>query len=463
MVKSQKTKREPSSFRDPSGYVYYRGKTVFRQVNRSYKKNFDLLYSSGLYKALVQQRYLLAHTRLAKKHSTSQNVYVTLSTDMIPFVSYPYEWTFSQLKDAALLTLQVQEMALQYGMSLKDASCYNIQFLDGKPVLIDLLSFQQYEVGRPWTAYKQFCQHFLGPLLLMSIVDVRLNQLLKIHLDGIPLDLVGKLLPKRTLFSFSIASHIHFHAKKQQQFANSQKIYQTARSLSKIALLGIIDSLKTTISKLSYRKKGTEWGEYYTFTNYSDRAFKQKKKLVEKYIQIAKPKTVWDIGANTGEFSRIASQQNIFTVSADLDPIAVEKNYLHVKKHQEKNILPLIIDLTNPSPAIGWANIERQSLIERGPADLVMVLALIHHLAISNNLPLNNIADFCHKIGTFLIIEFVPKEDSQVIRLLSQREDIFGEYSQENFEKVFGQYFNLLKKKSIPGTKRFLYLMKRKK
>jgi ribosomal protein L11 methylase PrmA len=463
MVKSQKTKREASSFRDPSGCVYYRGKTVFRQVNRSYKKEFDLLFNSGLYEALVQQHNLLPHTRLAKSHSTSQNIYATLSTDTIPFISYPYEWTFSQFKDAALLTLQIQETALRHDMSLKDASCYNIQFFDGKPILIDLLSFQKYETGRPWIAYKQFCQHFLGPLLLMSIVDVRLNQLLKIHLDGIPLDLVGKLLPKRTLFSFSIASHIHFHAKKQQQFANSQKIYQTTRSLSKIALLGIIDSLKTTISKLSYRKKSTEWGEYYTFTNYSDRAFKQKKKLVEKYIQIAKPKTVWDIGANTGEFSRIASQQNIFTVSADLDPIAAEKNYLHVKKHQEKNILPLIIDLTNPSPAIGWANIERRSLIERGPADLVMVLALIHHLAISNNLPLNNIADFCHKIGTFLIIEFVPKEDSQVIRLLSQREDIFGEYSQKNFEKVFGQYFNLLKKKSIPGTKRFLYLMKRKK
>jgi len=440
--------------------VYYRGKTVFRQVNRSYKKDFDLLFDSGLYKALVQQCHLLPHTRLAKNHSTSQSVYATLSTDMIPFVSYPYEWTFSQLKDAALLTLRIQEIALQHGMSLKDASCYNIQFLDGKPILIDLLSFQQYKAGKPWVAYKQFCQHFLGPLLLMSLVDIRLNQLLRIHLDGIPLDLVSKLLPKRTRLSFSIASHIHFHANKQQRFANSQGINRMTRSLSKVALLGIVDNLKTTISKLLYRKKSTEWGEYYTFTNYSDKAFTQKKKLVEKYIQIAKPKTIWDIGANTGEFSRIASQQKIFTVAADLDPIAVEKNYLHVKNNQEKNILPLIIDIINPSSAIGWANTERQSLIERGPVDLVMALALIHHLAISNNLPFNNIADFCHKIGTFLIIEFVPKKDSQVKKLLMTREDIFNNYTQKDFEKSFSKKFKILKKAPVAGSLRTCYLMK---
>lgn len=460
MIKNQNIKSEPSSFRDPSGFVYYKGKKVFRQVNRSYKQDFDLLFKSGLYKELVRQRYLLPHKRITKNHSASKKAYSTLTTDTISFVSYPYEWAFSQFKDAALLTLQIQNTALRHDMFLKDASGYNIQFIDGKPVLIDILSFQRYKPGYPWVAYRQFCQHFLGPLLLMNLVDVRANQLLKTYLDGIPLDLVSKLLPRRTFFSFSIASHIHIHAKKQQQFADARNVTKKTNSLSKVALLGIIDNLMTTVSKLTYQKQKTEWGEYYDATNYSYKAFKKKKELVENYIKIARPKTILDIGANTGEFSRIASRKGIHTISADLDPLAVEKNYLNIKKFNEKNILPLMIDITNPSPAIGWLNSERKSFIQRGPFDLVMALAVLHHLAISNNLPFNRIADFFQEFGSFLIIEFVPKRDSQVQKLLRTREDIFDSYSQEEFEKVFSQKFKVLKKNPVTGSKRTCYLMK---
>lgn len=459
-MKQKIIRREPSSFRDPSGFVYYSGDTVVRQVNFRYKKHLDVLINSGLFDELIKNGCLVPHSKITSSIVDKQ-AYASYSVKKVPFISYPYEWTFSQLQDAALLTLDIQKRVLEKDMSLKDASAYNIQFVDGKPLLIDLLSFEKYPEAKPWVAYKQFCQHFLGPLLLMSYVDVRLNQLLKIHIDGIPLDLVSKLLPKRTFLSFSIASHIHLHAYTQKSFSSGGK-KQKNYSVSKIGLLGIIDNLYSLISSLKYEEKQTEWGEYYTFTNYNDTAFLQKRTIVQKLLSQTKARTAWDIGANSGEFSRVASEMGIFTVSSDLDPIAVEKNYLLMKKKQEKNILPLLVDLTNPSPAIGWENTERSSFIHRGPADVVMALALIHHLAISNNLPFSHISSFCKSIGKHLIIEFVPKSDSQVKKLLSTREDIFDEYSQSHFEKSFSVDFTLLQKVSIPSSDRTLYLFKSK-
>jgi len=453
-------KIEPSSFRDPNGYVFYKGNDVFRQVNYSYKNNFDYLYKSGLYKALVQKHYLIPHSRVYQDRSSHNKSYVILKTKKIPFISYPYEWTFDQLKDAALLTLEIQEVALQYGMSLKDATSYNIQFLNGKPVFIDILSFEIYKKDKPWIAYRQFCQHFFGPLLLMSWVDINLNKFLRIYIDGIPLNLVSTMLPKKTYLQFSVLTHIHLHALKQKQLANRQNEYINSSILSKTALTSIIDNLKTAIINLHHNKNDTEWGDYYTFTNYSNKAFKNKEMIINKYIEISKPNLVWDIGANSGLFSRIASQKNIFTVASDIDPIAVERNYTQIKKMNETNILPLVIDLVNPSPALGWSNTERRSLIQRGPADLVMALALIHHLSISNNLPFEKVADFCQKIGKYLIIEFIPKNDSQVQKLLKTREDIFDNYSQLNFEKSFSKKFKIITKDSIHGSSRICYLMK---
>ena len=178
-------------------------------------------------------------------------------------------------------------------------------------------------------------------------------------------------------------------------------------------------------------------------------------------IDSVNPKQVWDLGANTGLFSRLSSKKKIFTVSFDVDPAAVEKNYLDIKKNNDKNILPLILDLTNPSSNIGWANEERKSFVQRGPADLILALALIHHLVISNNVPLSKLADFFHRNCNNLIIEFIPKSDSQVQRLLSTREDIFDEYDKENFEKYFKQYFNIVEIKNIEGSQRILYQMQK--
>lgn len=450
----------PSSFRDPAGFLFEREGILYRQVNLFYKDNYDLLINSRLYQKLVSEKLLVSHSEVKIEPADEDKVYKIIQPERIDFISYPYEWCFSQLKDAALLTLKIQKLALDHGMSLKDCSTYNIQFQAGKPIFIDTLSFERYQEGKPWVAYRQFCQHFLAPLVLMSYQDIRLSQLLRIYLDGIPLDLTSQLLPLRTRFFPSILTHIHLHAGSQKRYAE-KRIDVSRLRLGRMALLGIIDNLEKLISHLKWSPRGTEWADYYREINYTPEAFEHKKKIVAEMLAALKPAKVWDMGANTGIFSRIASRTGARVISPDSDPAAVELNYLECKNKQEENILPLVIDLTNPSPCTGWENRERMSLIERGPVDTVLALALIHHLAISNNLPLSRIAEFFSKICRSLIIEFVPKSDSQVQRLLATREDIFPNYTREGFEKAFKEYFHVEDPVQISGSERTIYLMHR--
>jgi len=455
------TKRKlHSSFRDPSGFLFVEDSVLYRQVNKSYKKDYLMLMNSGLYEKLVEKNLLIKHKEL-KSRVASGNVYKIIKPEKIPFVSYPYEWCFSQIKDAALTTLKIQKIALEYGMVLKDASAYNIQFKDGKPVFIDTLSFEKYKDGEPWIAYKQFCQHFLAPLSLMAYTGIRLNQLLTNYIDGIPLDLTSSLLPFRTRTKFSLLSHIHLHAKSQKHFGD-KKVVKKGRTVNKFGLLALTDNLESTIKALEWKPFGTDWAEYYDDTNYSLKAFTDKKKLVSKYIKKVKPKHVWDLGANTGIFSRLASYYGAQTISFDIDPAAVEKNYLDCRRNNETELLPLLLDLTNPSPAIGWENRERDSLLERGPVDLVLALALLHHLVISNNVPIEKVAEFFSKICKSLIVEFIPKSDSQVQRLLANRDDIFSEYKKDEFESIFSNYFTIKESKKVSGSQRTMYLMIKK-
>jgi hypothetical protein len=450
----------PGSFRDPSGFLFYKNGEIYRQVNISYKENYDLLMSSGLYESLKNANLLIPHVEIDAKNKLSGKAYKVIQPKLIPFVSYPYEWSFSQLKHAALTTLEIQKKSLLFGMSLKDSSAYNIQFRKGRPVLIDSLSFEKYREMEPWVAYRQFCQHFLAPLVLMSYRDIRLNQLLRIYIDGVPLDLASSLLPFSTRFKFSLLSHIHFHAKSQKHFAH-KTVKKAHRKVTKLALLGIIDSLESTIKKLKWNPKGTEWADYYDDINYSSEALDHKQELVAEFLDQINPEKVWDLGSNLGIFSRIAAAKGKNVISFDIDPAAVEKNYLECIAQKEE-ILPLLIDLTNPSPGIGWENRENMSLLERGPVEMVLALALIHHLAISNNLPLSRIASFLYKICNCLVIEFVPKNDSQVQRLLATREDIFQRYTQNMFEMEFKEFFTIKTSIRLKGSKRTLYLMRKR-
>jgi ribosomal protein L11 methylase PrmA len=452
-----------ASFRDPSGFLFTRDGRLYRQINQAYSQDYDILLSSGLYEKLTAWKLLIPHKEASVEAADPSLVYKIIEPEPVIFISYPYEWSFSQLKDAALATLRIQKIALKNDMSLKDASAYNIQFHRGRPVLIDTLSFETYKEGQPWVAYKQFCQHFLAPLALMAKTDVRLCQLLRVYIDGIPLDLASRLLPITTRLEFGLLAHIHLHAGAQSRYADQpEKQSQKKRGLNKQALLALIDSLKGTVKKLEWKPDGTEWGNYYEITNYSDDAFKHKKSIISRWSTLVRSGLVWDLGANTGVFSRLAAEQASVCISFDIDPAAVEQNYRQVKSAKEKNILPIVLDLTNPSSAIGWHNLERESLMERAPADMVLALAVIHHLAISNNVPLSKIADFFYNAGKWLVIEFVPKSDSQVKKLLKSRVDIFDRYTREDFEKVFMSRFIIHEAVEIHESERTLYLMERR-
>jgi hypothetical protein len=457
----------PGSFRDPSGFIFELDGVLYRQINKVYGSHYDFLIRSGLYERLTEEGMLVRHHELDRSEEATSDAYKFICPERVRFISYPYEWCFTQLKDAAILTLDIQLMALAHDMTLKDASAYNIQFDKGRPIMIDTLSFEKYEEGHPWSAYRQFCQHFLATLALMSKKDIRLNNLLLAYIDGIPLDLASTLLPMSTWLKPGMLIHLHLHSKSQKKYSNTDSLNPgkkiDARPVSKPALVVILKGLRKTISKLECPIKDTEWANYYDATNYSDTAAEKKRELVSRFLENARPETVWDLGGNTGVYSRIATDMGVPTICFDIDPMAVDFNYQQVRRNNETLILPLLLDLTNPSPGLGWAGTERDSFSRRGPADCIMALALIHHLAISNNLPFDKIASFLAALCRSLIIEFVPKEDSQVQRLLSSREDVFTQYDQECFENVFAEFFDINEQAPIHHSHRTLYLMQTKR
>jgi SAM-dependent methyltransferase len=460
------TTAAPSSFRDRAGQVFLQEGRVFRTVTTSFGPILEMLHDSGLYEELTEARLLVRHER---REAADPNLCALLEHEVVPFISYPYEWCFSQLKDAALLTLDVQRRAIERGMSLRDASAYNVQFLNGRPILIDTLSLGEYEEGAPWIAYGQFCRHFLAPLALMAFADIRLGSaLLRRYIDGVPLDLASALLPKTTKLKFGLLTHLHLHAKADSGSRGTGGGPSGNGSVSKTALLGIVDSLRSTIQSLTWKADATTWANYYqsdgdaSAHNYGEQGLQQKEDLVRELLRQVRPETVWDLGANTGRFSAVAAEVGARVISWDIDEAAVERHYQSCREREESRILPLLQDLTNPSPSQGWASGERDGLLERGGADCVLALALIHHLAIGNNVPMKQIADFLAKLAGSAIVEFVPKQDSQLQRLLVHREDIFDEYTEGGFETAFGSMFSIREKVAIPSTCRILYLLERK-
>jgi hypothetical protein len=450
--------REFSSFRDPSGVVLRENGVVLRQVNKCYQPQYDALMEK-LYAPLTGAGLLLEHAE-QDAPARDASAYRLIRPVQIPYISYPYEWCFGQLKDAALTTLRIHRAALDQDMILKDASAYNIQFLRGRPVLIDTLSFDFYHPGSPWPAYGQFCRHFFAPLMLMAHRDLRLSQLLRVYIDGIPLDLASALLGRKG--GFSARQHIHWHARATRRHAQDGKGQVRKVSISKFSHTALIDSLIRAVEGLSLKGVVTEWGDYYRHTNYSDAAAQAKEGLVARYLDEVKPRTAWDLGANDGRYSRLALKAGGESVVAfDVDPIAVERSY-HAVYAAREPMLPLVLDLTNPSPPMGFANRERTGILDRQTPDCVLMLAVVHHLVISNNLPLGVLAEWLASFAAHLIIEFVPKEDSQVRTLLATRDDIFPDYTQDGFERAFGERFDLLRSEPVEGSARRLYLMRAK-
>lgn len=456
--------REASSFRDPTGFVYRRDGTLYRQLNRQAADDWDHFGRSGLYRRLVERGWLIEHHEAPLDRAFDDAAWLVLQPEPLGFVSYPYEWTFGQLRDAALLTLDIQAAALDAGMTLKDGSAYNVQFHDGRPVFIDALSFERRAEDEPWSGYRQFCQHFLAPLSLMALRDPRCGLLLRDFVDGIPLDLAVRLLPGRSRLNLGLAAHLHLHARAQREHGGTTPPTEPAARprISPGRMEALISNLRAVVDGLRWEPTGTEWADYGETTSYSELAAASKARLVEWMLGRTEGDWVWDLGANTGAFSELAARLGRRVVSLDADPAAAERHYRRLRGTGATHVLPLVVDLANPSPALGWANRERKSITERANADTLLALALVHHLAIGNNVPLANLAEFLATLGRQLVIEFVPKSDPRVRAMLAHRRDVFDDYSYEGFRAAFARAWELCEEQPIEDSERVLVRFERR-
>ncbi len=451
----------PGSFRDPWGFVFRRGGRLLRQINRAARPAYDRLMSCGLYDELARDGLLVRHEETDEPPLEPDRAYKVLAPEPVPLVSYPYEWCFSALRDAALLTLEIQRRALAHGLTLRDASAFNVQLrAAGRAVFIDTLSFGLYEDGAPWTGYRQFCEQFLAPLALMAYADPGASRLLRVHLDGIPLGAAARMLPLRTRLRTGLAAHLHLHARAQRRWAGRPRPRQAR--MGRLGLAGLIDSLARTVRRLHAPASGSTWTGYANLCNYSAAAWAAKRDAVAAFVDETAPSTVWDLGANTGAFSRLAAERGARVAAFDADPACVESAYQDVRGGADARILPLLMDLANPSPCLGWANRERASLFDRGPADVALALALVHHLAVGRNVPLNQIAEVLAGLCRDLLVEFVPREDSQVQGMLAGREELFADYTRAHFEAAFERKFSIRRVHPLPESGRVLYAMARR-
>lgn len=458
----QTQNRHASSFRDPSGNIFVQEGVVYRVINPVYFGQYTALTESGLYNKLFENRLLIPHSEISKDNNS-----VVVKPEQISFISYPYEWSFSQYKHAALHTLKLQKYCLQQGWSLKDATAFNVTFHKGAPVFIDTLSFDHYTEGEPWRAYKQFIMHFLGPLVLAKYYGSDMLKILQQYIDGMPLQKIAKLLPLRARFSTILYTNIFLAAKYDAKYSSDEGGAEKKITISKNSQLKIIDSLYNYIKDLELNEK-TEWKDYYSVTNYDSDSFEYKKQLVTKWAALVNAKRVMDIGGNDGTFARELQDIAAEILVTDIDPNAVDYNYNKVLKNKEQNIQPLVSDLLNPAPGIGLNNTEREPLLKRmagGKYDLAMALALIHHISLTGNVPFDMSAQLFASLTPYLIIEFPDRGDSWVDFLLKSKREFaghFDSYNLNNFEGIYTQYFDILGKEAIPGTKRTMFLLKRK-
>jgi len=443
----------PSSYRDPAGFVVYDSGVFKRVVTSRGLKDYREFIKSGLYEDLVSCDLLISHYEEPLANSALGEL--LLVPEQIPFISYPFEWSFDELRDAALVTLKIQQRALARGFMLKDASAYNVQFLASRPVFIDTLSFTRYE-GGPWPAYEQFCRHFLGPLFLMRYRSPDAARFLKVELDGFRLERVSRSLPLRSWLNGGALLHIHLHARalRHKPQAGGEPLGSNAH------LPQLIASLRRTIENMPRPAAEAHWTGYYSeWRFYSPAARESKRELVQELVYRVKPNLVYDLGANTGLFTREAAAAGALCIAFDKDADCVNRLYLEERSKSDSLILPLVMDLENPSPPLGFGLNSTMSLLERPQADLVMCLGLLHHLRVSGNLPMVRIAHFLARLGRKLLIEFIPPSDPAIMTL-SRRSD-FDDFNVAGFLKAFSSRFRLEATRPLACSQRVLYLFER--
>lgn len=457
------TQALPGSFRDPSGHVFEVDNRIFRTVTDYATSDFDFVWSTGLLQKLSLNGLVLPFEKVDQDvlGSIGKNASYVLEAPKLPFVSFPYEWPFSALKAAALLHLEIHAKALEHGVTLSDASAYNVQFYGIRPIFIDHLSFRRYKPGEFWAGHRQFCEQFLNPLLLRAFLGIPHNAWYRGSQEGIGAEDLGRLLKWRHCFNSNVFSQVllqsYFQRSARKNVVKLKKEHLSKSHLSVTAFQGLIQKLHSWISTL--KPLGTEktvWQNYAEFHNYSSEETELKKQLILNFVHHTKPKLLWDIGCNTGAWGAAALETGAeYVVGFDSDHGALEKTF--ARAHDNKLLLqPLFMDAANPSPNQGWMGLERAGLETRASADAVLSLALIHHLVIGRNIPFGQVLDWILGLAPTGVIEFVPKSDSNAQVLLDLREDIFPDYTEEFFMSYIAQRAEIIKTQVLPLSRRIL-------
>lgn len=449
----------PASFRDPSGFIFQWNGKFYRQINKVYADDYNLLMKSGLYTHLTSKKLLIEHSETNEVIAEKNNWYNTLEPAQLQHITYPYEWCFDQLKDAALLTLTILKDAVDHGMIIKDATPYNIQFYKGNLIFIDTLSFEKYDADNAWVAYRQFCNMFLFPLYLEHYLRTDIQKTLIVYPDGIPVDITSKLLPLRSRTSLGVWLHVYL----QNTVSRNADGKKDAGKFNKKKLLNLVDHLERTIMQLRSGYRTTAWNNYYTETISSNQYLAEKEKIFSEIVDTAAVGSALDLGANDGFFTKMLAKKGWNVIAVDNDSQTICRLYRHIKNENIENIVPVVMDIANPSPGTGFNNKERPAFHKRFQANLVVALALIHHLVIDRNISLPVLAGWFSDISqNKLIIEFVPRQDEKVQLMLASRKDVFVDYSVDHFEQNFLRYFTISRREQVPGSHRVIYLMEKR-
>jgi 2-polyprenyl-3-methyl-5-hydroxy-6-metoxy-1,4-benzoquinol methylase len=450
------------SYRDTAARVVKKETGYYRYIFHEYKAEYDHLMKSGLYQELIQKELLIEHQEI-EVDTDDPKVYKLLLPNQIPFQSYPFEWSYTQWRKSILAYLRINHIALKYGMILKDATPYNFYLTGGKAVMFDTSSFMFFKENDSWIAYRQFCEEFLSPVVLMLYNGSEWSKLTMANLRGMPLSFVSKQLPLKSWFNLTTLLHIHIHSK----YSGYNQLEQKESKKNKGFTLEKIKSLqKMIISTLSKWEKPhqykSHWSSYYENDIESQEYLEDKEATIRKWLEIIKPKSVIDLGANTGMFSFIAAEYAERVISLEGDEKCVDEIEEKISI-TNSNIFTLIGDVAEPSPTIGFLNRATESIYKRGASDVVLGLALVHHLHISNRLSFEQISlIFASYSNEYLIVEFIPITDNKLQLLIKDKKVDLNNYNQVAFTNALELWFEIKEIIELNKSKRVLHFLKRK-
>jgi len=456
----------PASFRDPSGSVHVRGERVFRTVMPRAAADFEFVRGTGLLEPLIRAGKVVEERIAdpAELGDAAAGAYRVLEHPKLAMVSYPYEWPFAALKSAALLHLELHLESLAHGVNLSDASAYNIQFRGARPVFIDLLSFRRYREGEYWLGHRQFCEQFLNPLLLRALRDVPFQAWYRGAQEGVTAGELARVLGWRDKLSLRVLTHVTLQARFQAGATARAEAQQRLRTrpLALSAFRYMLGGLQRWIAGLAPPRAGrTTWSDYTSHTSYSAYEMAAKRAFVAEFVAATRPRMIWDLGCNTGDFSALALDAGAgLAVGFEGDHGALELAFERAVG-KNLNFLPLYLDACNPSPAQGFAQAERMGLQQRARPDALLALALLHHLAIGRNVPLDRLLDWLLALAPQGVIEFVPKADPMVQRLLTLREDVFEGYGEHEFRDLLAARATIERELAVSKSGRRLFWYRR--